>query len=402
MSSGYGKQVLKKKLCHIGGGDKPDGFDPSACQACRDIDQFLAEPDEEKILDATRETSAPRGARLGGLRVFFIGLEERWPNIRLVRKTNMPCNAKDKKRQSRKNQQPKNSKPQTTPATPTPPRTPRTLRLLRPPLVPHCALCLLAPASPASPESPPLARARRSRPRRRPRCCPCLRPRLHPRRRYGVVVCESTAKRRRSDGEATAKRRRSDERSDGFRFQIDSKHSKRGQKSMRKKGRSRLALLAPPLRCCRAALLLLACPRRQPLPSRQPLRQARRRRLRALVALALAFVDALQSPSLIFDLSVLKTICDARRGTTSPLLSLPFGCWVLGGRRLVLGLLHLPLRPSEACPAPRAPTTSIAAHAGHQHSCSSCGRNVTFLSSAQMKKKSSRMMMNRIMHADEL
>ena len=32
MSSGYGKQVPKKKLCHIGGGDKPDGFDPSACQ----------------------------------------------------------------------------------------------------------------------------------------------------------------------------------------------------------------------------------------------------------------------------------------------------------------------------------------------------------------------------------
>ena len=37
MSSGYGKQVLKKKLCHIGGGDKPDGFDPSACQTYRDI-----------------------------------------------------------------------------------------------------------------------------------------------------------------------------------------------------------------------------------------------------------------------------------------------------------------------------------------------------------------------------
>ena len=33
MSSGYGKQVPKKKLCHIWGGDKPDGFDPSsACQ----------------------------------------------------------------------------------------------------------------------------------------------------------------------------------------------------------------------------------------------------------------------------------------------------------------------------------------------------------------------------------
>ena len=84
-----------------------------------------------------------------------------------------------------------------------------------------------------------------------------------------------------------------------------------------------------------------------------------------------------------------------RRGTTSPLLSLPFGCWVLGGRRLVLGLLHLPLRPSKACPAPRAPTTSIAAHAGHQHSYSSaCGRNVTFLSSVQMKK-------NVAMHDDE-
>ena len=44
MSSGYGKQVLKKKLCHIGGGDKPDGFDPSACQTHRDVDQFLIEP----------------------------------------------------------------------------------------------------------------------------------------------------------------------------------------------------------------------------------------------------------------------------------------------------------------------------------------------------------------------
>ena len=47
MSSGYGKQVPKKKLCHIGGGDKPDGFDPSACQTYRDVDQFLAEPDED-------------------------------------------------------------------------------------------------------------------------------------------------------------------------------------------------------------------------------------------------------------------------------------------------------------------------------------------------------------------
>ena len=54
MSSSYGKQVLKEKLCHIGGGDKPDGFDPSACQTCRDIDHFLAEPDEEKFFDATK------------------------------------------------------------------------------------------------------------------------------------------------------------------------------------------------------------------------------------------------------------------------------------------------------------------------------------------------------------
>ena len=54
MSSGYGKQVLKKKLCHIGDGDKPDGFDPSACQTYRDIDQFLAEPDEEKFFDAIK------------------------------------------------------------------------------------------------------------------------------------------------------------------------------------------------------------------------------------------------------------------------------------------------------------------------------------------------------------
>ena len=34
------------------GGDKPDGFDPSACQTYRDIDQFLAEPDEEQFFDA--------------------------------------------------------------------------------------------------------------------------------------------------------------------------------------------------------------------------------------------------------------------------------------------------------------------------------------------------------------
>ena len=52
MSSGYGKQVLKKKLRHIGGGDKPDGLDPSACQTYRDVDQFLAESDEENSFDA--------------------------------------------------------------------------------------------------------------------------------------------------------------------------------------------------------------------------------------------------------------------------------------------------------------------------------------------------------------
>ena len=54
MSSGYGKKVLKKKLCHIGDGDKLDGFDPSARQTYRDIDQFLAEPDEEMFFDAIR------------------------------------------------------------------------------------------------------------------------------------------------------------------------------------------------------------------------------------------------------------------------------------------------------------------------------------------------------------
>ena len=54
MSSGYGKQVFKKKLRHIGGGDKPDGFDPSACQTYRDIDQFLTEPDEDKFFDAIK------------------------------------------------------------------------------------------------------------------------------------------------------------------------------------------------------------------------------------------------------------------------------------------------------------------------------------------------------------
>ena len=114
----------------------------------------------------------------------------------------------------------------------------------------------------------------------------------------------------------------------------------------------------------------------------------------------------LYSPPALIRTSLSRPMHDLvmlRRGTTSPLLSLPpFGSWVMGGRRLVLGLLHLHLHPSKACPAPRAPTTSIAAHAGHQHSYSSCGRNVTFLSSAQMKKKSSRMMMNRIVHADEL
>ena len=35
-------------------GDKPDGFDPSACQTYRDIDQFLAEPDEEMFFDAIK------------------------------------------------------------------------------------------------------------------------------------------------------------------------------------------------------------------------------------------------------------------------------------------------------------------------------------------------------------
>ena len=54
MSSGSGKQVLKKKLCHIGGGNNSDGFDPSACQTYRDIDQFLAEPDEGKFFDAIK------------------------------------------------------------------------------------------------------------------------------------------------------------------------------------------------------------------------------------------------------------------------------------------------------------------------------------------------------------
>ena len=55
ISSGYGKQVLKKKLCHIGDGDKPDVFDPPACQTYRDVDQFLIEPDEES---QTRRSSS--------------------------------------------------------------------------------------------------------------------------------------------------------------------------------------------------------------------------------------------------------------------------------------------------------------------------------------------------------
>ena len=54
MSSGYGKQVPKKKLWRAGGGDKPDGFDPTACQTYRDVDQFLAEPHEDKFFDATK------------------------------------------------------------------------------------------------------------------------------------------------------------------------------------------------------------------------------------------------------------------------------------------------------------------------------------------------------------
>ena len=57
MSSGYGKHVLKRKLCHVWGGDKPDGFDPSACQTYRDIDHFLAEPDEEKSSEVTKAHS---------------------------------------------------------------------------------------------------------------------------------------------------------------------------------------------------------------------------------------------------------------------------------------------------------------------------------------------------------
>ena len=39
---------------HRGGGDKPDGFDPFVCQTYRDIDNFLAEPDEEKFFGAIK------------------------------------------------------------------------------------------------------------------------------------------------------------------------------------------------------------------------------------------------------------------------------------------------------------------------------------------------------------
>ena len=59
MSSGYGRHVLKKKLCHVGDGDKSDGFDPSACQTYRDIDQFLAEPDERSSLTQSRLVLSP-------------------------------------------------------------------------------------------------------------------------------------------------------------------------------------------------------------------------------------------------------------------------------------------------------------------------------------------------------
>ena len=58
MSSGYGKQVPKKKLCHIGDEDKPGGFGPSACQTYRDVDHFLAEPDEGKFFDAIKAYTA--------------------------------------------------------------------------------------------------------------------------------------------------------------------------------------------------------------------------------------------------------------------------------------------------------------------------------------------------------
>ena len=54
MSSGYGQHMLKKKLCHIESGYKPDGFDPSACQTYRDVDHFLPEPDEEKFFGAIK------------------------------------------------------------------------------------------------------------------------------------------------------------------------------------------------------------------------------------------------------------------------------------------------------------------------------------------------------------
>ena len=58
MASGYGKQVLRKKLCHIGVGDKPDGFDPSACQTYRHVGQFLTELDEEKFFSAMKPNAA--------------------------------------------------------------------------------------------------------------------------------------------------------------------------------------------------------------------------------------------------------------------------------------------------------------------------------------------------------
>ena len=44
----------RRSCATIGDGDKPDGFDPSACQTYRDIDHFLAEPDEELFFDAIK------------------------------------------------------------------------------------------------------------------------------------------------------------------------------------------------------------------------------------------------------------------------------------------------------------------------------------------------------------
>ena len=58
MASGYGKQVLRKKLLHIWSGDKPDGFDPPACQTYRHVGQFLTEPDEEKFFSAIKANVA--------------------------------------------------------------------------------------------------------------------------------------------------------------------------------------------------------------------------------------------------------------------------------------------------------------------------------------------------------